>query len=96
MDAQGTTVLQAGVWYQFATTWDATNGLRLFVNGALEKSTAMATYSASGGANTVYAGYSPNGCAGDTGALNGSVDEIRVYSRALSASEVSQLYLMGK
>ena len=28
--------------------------------------------------------------------FNGSIDEVRVYSRALSASEVQQLYLMGK
>jgi len=28
--------------------------------------------------------------------FNGTVDDVRVYNRALSASEVKQLYLMGK
>jgi hypothetical protein len=35
------------------------------------------------------------GC-GVTQFLSGSTDEVRVYNRALSASEVKQLYLMGK
>jgi len=28
--------------------------------------------------------------------LSGSIDDVRVYNRVLSASEVKQLYLMGK
>ncbi|HEU5114298.1 MAG TPA: LamG-like jellyroll fold domain-containing protein [Candidatus Paceibacterota bacterium] len=35
---------------------------------------------------------------GDTGGLpmNGSLDDVRLYNRALSAAEVKQLYLEGK
>ncbi len=31
-----TTVIQAGVWYHVAGSWDATGGLRIYVNGMLE------------------------------------------------------------
>ena len=31
-----------------------------------------------------------------TGLWNGSIDDVRIYNRALSAGEVKQLYLMGK
>ena len=30
------------------------------------------------------------------GGWSGSIDDVRIYNRALSASEVQQLYLMGK
>ncbi len=96
VDSLGTTTLSPNIWYQFATTWDASNGLRIFVNGELENSTVMANFTAAGSARVFRAGYSPGSCAGDTGALNGAVDEVRIYNRALSASEVKQLYLMGK
>ena len=33
--------------------------------------------------------------AGDDGGFNGLINEVRIYSRALSASEVQQLYLSG-
>ncbi len=92
----GTTTLQPNIWYHFVNTWDATNGLRIYVNGVLENSTAMAVYSASGGTNSLFLGFNPGGCAGNLGWLNGSLDEVRIYNRALSASEISQLYNMGK
>ncbi len=96
VDALGTTVLSPNTWYHFATTWDAAGGLKIFVNGSQENSAAMANFSAAGSARIMRAGYSPGSCAGDTGALNGAVDEIRIYNRALSADEIKQLYNMGK
>jgi len=92
----GVTTPVVGKWYHLATTWDATNGLRLFVNGALDASTPQAVYSASGGSNYLFAALSPGGCAGNTDYFKGSIDEMRVYDRALSAAEVYQLYNSGR
>jgi hypothetical protein len=33
---------------------------------------------------------------GQQGYFPGSIDDVRIYNRALTASEVQQLYLMGK
>jgi hypothetical protein len=92
----GTTNLAPGTWYHFANTWDATNGLRIFVNGVLENSTAQATYIASGISNSLYFGYSPGVCAGDTGWFNGAIDDLRVYNYSLSSQEISQIYNAAK
>ncbi|PIR96360.1 MAG: hypothetical protein COT92_01505, partial [Candidatus Doudnabacteria bacterium CG10_big_fil_rev_8_21_14_0_10_42_18] len=92
----GTTVLEEGVWYHFANTWDATKGLTIYVNGVLENSSPQATYLASGASNYIWIAFSPGGCAGNLGYFNGLVDEVRIYNRALSADEVKKLYNMGK
>lgn len=96
VDALGTTTITPNVWYSFATTWDAANGLRIYVNGLLEKSTSMGIFSAAGSSRIMRVGYSPGGCAGDTGALNGVVDDVRVYNRSLSADEIKQLNNLGR
>lgn len=96
----GATSLLANQWYHLVHTWDATNGLRVYVNGVLDGSAAQGTFSASGGSNYVAIG-SPlpggAGCSNDAGAgFNGAIDDVRMYSRALSSSEVSQLYRVGQ
>lgn len=92
----GTTDVPSGSWTHVATTWDATGGLKIYVNGTLDNSTPQATYSASGGSNYIWIAYSAGSCSGDSGDFDGDVDDVRIYSRALSASEMKQLYLMGK
>lgn len=96
----GATTLSANQWYHLVHTWDATNGLRIFVNGALDGSAAQGTFSASGGSNYVAIGSPlPGGtaCASDAAVgFNGAIDDVRMYSRALSTSEVSQLYRVGQ
>jgi hypothetical protein len=91
VDALGTTDLQPGVWYNFATTWDP-SGLRVYLNGVLEKSTSMSTFSAANSARVIYVGYNNPICAGASGYLNGFADDIRVYNRSLSAQEILYLY----
>lgn len=94
--ATGATTLQSGTWYHLVHTWDATNGLRIYVNGALDGSAAQSVFTASGLANYVAVGSPlPGGtaCSTDTGTgFAGSIDDARVYSRSLSAAEVKQLY----
>ena len=97
----GTTVVdtdpaEKGVWSHIVVTWDSANGQRIFVNGVLKNTTAQATYSASGNNNTIYAGYSPGGCAGNQGFFDGKIDEVRIYNRSLTPDEASRLYRLGR
>ncbi len=92
----GTTTISPNKWYFVSNTWDASGGLKIYVNGVLENTTSQAVYSASGASNYLWLAHTPGGCAGDAGDFDGSLDEVRVYNRALSSSEVLQLYNMGK
>lgn len=92
----GTTTLAPGTWYYFTNTWDAANGLRIYVNGKLENTTAQATYAASGVSNYIFLGMDPLGCSGNAGWLAGTLDEVKVFSRSLTAEEIMDLYNENK
>lgn len=87
----GTSVLALGQWYHLVGTY--TSGQRyLYVNGA-----QVATDTLTGGISN----YGPEICqiggikylAGRF--LNGRIDDVRIYNKALSASEVTGLYTAG-
>ncbi len=76
-------------WYYVTWTYDGTTS-RLYIDGTLESSTAMAG-PASEYSNDVHIGASE----GATNLFPGTLDDIRIYNRALTASEVTQLYNQG-
>jgi hypothetical protein len=79
-----TTPLQVGRWYHLVATYDGTT-LRAYVNGGLEGSVA----SGQSLSNTPVAiATNPN--------FKGSMDEIAVYSSALSAQQVTEHYNAGR
>ncbi len=92
----GTSTISSGVWTHIVNTWDASGGLKIYVNGSLENTTSQATYIASGLSNYLWLAYSTGSCAGDAGDFDGSLDDVRVYSRSLTAAEVYRLYTLGK
>ncbi len=92
----GNTTLKADAWYFLAATWSASGGLRAYVNGNLDASTTQNTYTASGVSNYIFLGGHGGGCASDRGYFTGTIDEPRVYSRALSQTELTALYNLGK
>jgi glucose/arabinose dehydrogenase len=82
ISATGTSRLTTSVWTHVATTFDGAN-LRLYVNGAL-----VATRAASG---TILTSGNPLRIGGSTALgrwFRGRIDEVRVYNRPLSASEI--------
>lgn len=86
----GTTSATTGVWYHVVGTYDGST-LKLYVNGSLEasKSYSYATLGDSGQNQTVIG----SGLGGEyTSAI---IDEVGVWSRALSDSEVTELYNSG-
>lgn len=79
--------VSTGAWHHVTGTWSGTSGT-LYVDGQLVGSgsfTALASV-----LNPMYVG----GFAGSQG-FNGTIDDVRIYSRALSASEAATLYRAG-
>lgn len=91
-----TTTLAANEWYHLAFTSDGTNR-RIYINGEVDSEDAPGTpdYSTnqrfSLGARERYAGSS---WATDV-YMDGSLDDVRVYNRALDPAEVAQVYRYG-
>ncbi|TSC88006.1 MAG: Uncharacterized protein G01um10145_955, partial [Microgenomates group bacterium Gr01-1014_5] len=82
--ANSTTAPSTGVWYHLEGTYDGTS-IRLYVNGVLEAG-PTAVNAPSNSANVFDIGnYSP---APTTYALNGTVDEVKLYSYARTNKQV--------
>ena len=86
------------LWHHVVGVWNGTN-LNLYVDGAsvatpVAGPTAAITYSsplhANIGESNCYTGLTPGG------QFNGSVDDVRVYKRALTQADVTALYNMGQ
>jgi hypothetical protein len=84
-----TTAPTAGEWHLFTWTNDGTTN-RLYIDG-VEK-TNNTTALQSGSVGTIY--FSTYN--GTSEAYDGLLDEVRIYNRALSAAEVTQLYNASK
>ncbi|MDN3695317.1 T9SS type A sorting domain-containing protein [Chryseobacterium tructae] len=78
-----TTALNANTWYHVAATYDGAS-MKLYINGTLDASRAQTGSLSSNGAFNV--GYSYN----TSRNFNGKIDEVRVWKRALSQTEISQ------
>ena len=88
-------LMPVGVWTHVAQTFSVANGTSLYLNGTLFAS-QPAVYSASGVPNTLTFGNPQNGvyCASayPNQQFYGSIDQIRLYSREITSSEIAQLY----
>ncbi|CAF1063598.1 unnamed protein product [Adineta steineri] len=87
-------ILSINNWTHIATTYSQTSGLTLYVNGVSVGSTGAQSSNASSAVVILTLGNSLNGtgCSSQSivpGTFSGYIDEFRVYSRELSAAEVS-------
>jgi hypothetical protein len=84
-------------WIHVVTSYSATNGVRLWINGTLINSSGPFTYASSNVPNTITLGSSLAGtplCPAypvEIGQFYGMMDELRVYSRELNASDIYAL-----
>lgn len=83
------TSITAGSWYHVAATRNA-GTWQLYINGAADGGTIGNAPNGPAGNTTVGASRSSGGTASSF--LGGLIDEVRFYSRALSASEITALY----
>jgi len=86
-----TTQLATNTWYHIAAVADEKN-VRLFVNGVLEKEAARTVTTLSFAGEHFKIG---NGNDGNDLPFEGRIDEARVYKKAMSASEIQNLYTWG-
>jgi len=87
--AYGSTALNYGQWYHLAGVYDG-SAVRIYVNGNQAGSAAFSGALIQTGQPLLIG---RNGIGGDI--LKGSVDELRVYNRALSAAEIQTLAAPG-
>lgn len=83
---ESTTTLTSGTWYHVAITHDGVTD-KLYVNGVLEAN--QANTAALNSSIAVAIGRQPTSA---SAYWAGTIDETRIYNRALSSAEVSQLY----
>jgi hypothetical protein len=83
---------QPGHWYFIVATISGTSK-KLYINGVLDNSGTGSAIGANGVELTIGAKKNSGGAYFEP--FNGSMDEVRIYNRALTPSEVWQLYIMS-
>jgi uncharacterized repeat protein (TIGR01451 family) len=83
--------LQSGVWYHVAAT-NVGNAVTLYLNG---QPVSTGTLTINTPSSTQFYIGRIAGSIGDTRRLNGLVDEIAVFGRALTAAEIQSMYAAG-
>jgi len=94
---QSSTKLSPNIWYHLCHVVSNDTTLTFYLNGLQDAQMAYTEPGADGDTlhQTIGSSYnSGNGNGNET--LDGAVDDIRVYNRALSASEIMQLYNLGR
>ena len=84
----------AGQWNHVVLTQSSTGGAKVYLNDSVVASNTSLTANntpntTSGGVNTL--GYYNTGSS-TTGSLNGRMDQVRIFNKAISAAEVTTLY----
>jgi len=85
-----TTSLSAKTWYHLVLTYDGVTA-RAYLDGIMEVSSAESPPTDSGTELIVMGSGATDGKFDD-----GTVDEVRIYNRALTADEVKRLYNLGR
>lgn len=83
---RGNTTLPTNTWTHVAATWDGAF-VRIYVNGVLDNTPTARSAAIGTDTRAVYLG----GRIGNTDIVAGSVDDVRFYSRALTAAEIAQI-----
>ena len=89
-------VVPATSWTHAVVTYSRNNGVRLYANGSLSNSTGSFSFPGSNTSNYLFVGSSRAAIvcvalAEIKGQYSGAVDELRVYSRELTAAEINAL-----
>ena len=96
VDVASASAVNTGSWVHVACTWDGTTGtnsFKVYFNGSLEGQGTPSSTETVAATGVLTIGAMPN--SGNTYWYGGAFDEIGIWSRALSATEISQLYNGG-
>lgn len=89
-DYDWTGIVEANKWYLVTVSYNGSS-VKHYVDGVLKVTTAV-TGTPTTNSSNVFLGFSNTG----PYPLDGSMDEVRLYNRALSDDEVKQLYNLGR
>ncbi len=82
--------ISPNTWYYLTTTWDNTSKVfKIYVDGVSKGNATFPDFSIQN--NSAY----PAWIGGGSNKFNGSIDEVRIYNRSLSASEITEVYNSG-
>ena len=84
-----TSATTQGVWNHILITRNASNTTSYYLNGSLDSTNTGWTTNTN---HKFTIGYSPIRNSGSSGRLAGSIDQVRIFDRALDSGEVTQLY----
>jgi hypothetical protein len=82
-------------WHLVGFTWDPSLGAKIYIDGALDKYISRNTHLSIDGTEPFNMGGFYDGTTYAGNALNGTLDDVRLYNRALSSQEVENLYNYG-
>ncbi len=91
----GNTTLTSGTWYFGGFVFDVSDhSVKLYLNGALDKqeTTENNCDLVNGNTKLSIGSRSSDSEYGPGGYFNGTIDDVRIYNRALSAEEISAIY----
>jgi uncharacterized repeat protein (TIGR01451 family) len=92
----GATTLQTNRWYHVAGVYDAAaRTVHVYLNGVLDDSTNRAVTPSGSQANSVVNVYIGRRPSGNGYEFQGTIDEVTIYDRALSQSEITALFNAG-
>ncbi|MDB5146691.1 MAG: hypothetical protein JWQ57_711, partial [Mucilaginibacter sp.] len=93
-DAIGNVVLSTGQWYMVTCTYTVANSqLNIYVNGVLDQTINNILSANASTAATLYIGKDDAVPGGNNYFFQGSMDELRIYNRAINANEMQKLYM---
>ncbi len=85
-------------WYHAAASWKIGEPMKLYVDGDLkDSSNNLVSFDIDDRMNTLRMGYAltPSYAWPPVGYLDGLLDEVRIYNKALSSAEIQQHYVQG-
>lgn len=85
-DYVATGIIESGKWYFLTSTWNGTH-LKQYVDESMVAQYTPATSKLGNSTNNIYIG-----SRGGSQYLNGEIDSLRIYSHALSSSDIQDLY----
>ncbi|BAQ92584.1 hypothetical protein [uncultured Mediterranean phage uvMED] len=85
------TALSAGQWYHLALTWNhSTKVMKLYIDGSLDQTSSALSGTVSTNSNGLRYGRADGAAINDL--FTGKLDQIRIFNKELSSTEVTTLY----
>lgn len=89
----GNNIISINTWYHVAGVLDrTTNTLKIFVNGSQTDSTSISGLGTINPSNPLWIGRYNRAARSRYEYFNGTIDEVRIYNRALTADEIKEHY----